>query len=177
MRIERLLGAAAMAGCMAVGIAAAPTTPAPPAGGPAAGEAAGRWFEDVTTAAGVAVAHANRSFKNPYAEIMAGYTALGAAAAVADVDGDGCEDLFVTDSSEGGRNLLYRNIGERGRITFTEVAEKAGVAAGNDAANASADALWFDYDNDGRPDLFVVRFGRSQLFRNSRRREACASAR
>ncbi|HEV8578778.1 MAG TPA: CRTAC1 family protein [Thermoanaerobaculia bacterium] len=124
---------------------------------------AGRWFEDVTARAGVAAKHGNRVFHNPYAEIMAGYTALGAAAAVADFDGDGFEDLFVTDSSETGKNHLYRN---NGGFTFTDVAAKAGVAGGNDAANASADALWFDYDNDGRPDLFVVRFGRSQLFHN-----------
>ena len=38
-------------------------------------------------------------------------------------------------------------------MTFTDVAEQAGVADGNDAANASADALWLDYDNDGQPDL------------------------
>ena len=40
------------------------------------------------------------------------------------------------------------------------------MANGNDAANASADALWLDYNNDGRPDLFVVRFGHNQLFEN-----------
>jgi hypothetical protein len=122
-----------------------------------------RGFEDVTARAGVAVPHHNRSFKNPYAAIMAGYTALGAAAAVADYDGDGWEDIFVTDSAEGGKNHLYHNNGD---FTFTDVAAKAGVADGNDAANATAGALWFDYDNDGRPDLFVVRFGHSQLFHN-----------
>jgi hypothetical protein len=122
-----------------------------------------RGFEDVTARAGVAVPHHNRSFKNPYAAIMAGYTALGAAAAVADYDGDGWEDVFVTDSAEDGKNHLYHNNGD---FTFTDVAAKAGVADGNDAANATADALWFDYDNDGRPDLFVVRFGHSQLFHN-----------
>jgi hypothetical protein len=123
----------------------------------------GPWFEDVTTAAGVNQPHTNRRFENPYAHIMSGYTALGAAAAVADFDGDGFDDLFVTDSAAGGRNHLYRN---NGNWTFTDVAAQAGVAEGNDAANASADALWFDYDGDSRPDLFVVRFGRSQLFRN-----------
>jgi len=123
----------------------------------------GAWFEDVTEAAGVARAHRNRSFDNPYARVMEGYTALGAAVAVGDFDGDGFDDLFVTDSAVDGRNLLYRN---RGDFTFTEVGEAAGVAAGNDAANASADALWLDYDGDGREDLLVVRFGRSQLFRN-----------
>jgi enediyne biosynthesis protein E4 len=126
-----------------------------------------RAFEDVTAQAGVAAAHHNRKFHNPYAEIMAGYTALGAAAAVADFDGDGFEDLFVTDSAETGKNHLYRNrFGETGTLTFTDVAEKAGVAGGNDASNATSDALWLDYDNDGRPDLFVVRFGTNQLFHN-----------
>jgi hypothetical protein len=46
------------------------------------------------------------------------------------------------------------------------VGEAAGVAKGNDETNASADALWFDYNNDGRLDLLVVRFGHSQLFEN-----------
>ncbi len=123
----------------------------------------GRWFEDVTQKAGVARKHTNRTFKNPYAEIMQGYTALGAAAAVADYDGDGFEDIFVTDSQENGKNHLYHNNGD---FTFTDVAEQAGVANGNDSENASADALWFDYDNDGRPDLLVVRFGHNQLFHN-----------
>jgi hypothetical protein len=133
-----------------------------PAGRAEAGDR-GRWFEDVTRRAGLAVAHHNRAFHNPYADIMAGYTSLGAAAAAADYDGDGYEDLFVTDSSEGGRNHLFHNNGD---LTFTDVAEAAGVAAGNDAENATADAIWFDYNNDGRPDLFVVRFGHSQLFEN-----------
>jgi len=126
-------------------------------------EAPQRGFEDVTARAGVAVPHHNRQFENPYAAIMAGYTALGAAAAVADYDGDGWEDVFVTDSAAGGKNHLYHN---NGNFTFTDVAAKAGVADGNDATNATADALWFDYDNDGKPDLFVVRFGHSQLFHN-----------
>jgi hypothetical protein len=123
----------------------------------------GKWFDDVTQKAGVARKHTNRIFKNPYAEIMQGYTALGAAAAVADYDGDGFEDIFVTDSQDTGKNHLYHNNGD---FTFTDVAEQAGVANGNDSENASADALWFDYDNDGRPDLLVVRFGHNQLFHN-----------
>src|ERR1700693_5144430 len=108
-----------------------------------------RWFEDVTRRAGVANKHTNRSFKNPYAHIMAGYTALGASAAVADYDGDGFDDVFVTDSMEGGKNRLYHN---NGNFTFTDVAETAGVADGNDAKNVSADSIWLDYNNDGRPD-------------------------
>jgi hypothetical protein len=122
-----------------------------------------RWFEDVTAKAGVGTPHRNRQFDNEYATIMAGYTALGASAAVADFDGDGFDDLFVTDSAADGRNHLYRNNGD---LTFADVTAKAGIGTGNDAANASADSLWFDYDDDGRPDLFVVRFGTSLLYRN-----------
>ncbi|MBI3895882.1 MAG: CRTAC1 family protein [Acidobacteria bacterium] len=125
--------------------------------------AAGRWFEDITQSAGVAHKHTNRTFKNPYSHIMSGYTALGAAACVADFDGDGFEDIFVTDSKEDGKNRLYRNNGD---LTFTDVAQSAGVADGNDAENASADCLWFDFNNNGRPDLLIIRFGYSQLFEN-----------
>ncbi|MBI3940602.1 MAG: CRTAC1 family protein [Acidobacteria bacterium] len=126
-------------------------------------DAVDRGFEDVTQTAGIAHKHTNRSFKNAYAAIMEGYTALGAAAAVADFNGDGLDDLFVTDSQESGKNRLYRNNGD---FTFSDVAERAGVANGNDAENASSDALWFDYDNDGHPDLLVLRFGHNQLFHN-----------
>ena len=94
---------------------------------------------------------------------MEGYTALGAAVAVADYDGDGYDDVFVTDSRENGKNHLYRNHGD---FTFSEVGEQAGVADGNDARNASSNALWFDYNNNGRPDLLVLRFGYNQLFEN-----------
>lgn len=132
-------------------------------GGPLVAEGKKDWFQDVTEKAGVALPHRNRSFDNPYANIMEGYTALGASAAVADYNGDGLEDLFVTDSKLEGKNHLYRNNGD---FTFTDVAAEAGVAEGNDPANASADCLWFDYDNDGDPDLLVVRFGQNQLFRN-----------
>src|ERR1700688_1679723 len=124
-------------GATAPAAAGGTRTGAATAGGGAA-RAEGRWFEDVTKRAGLAVAHHNRVFHNPYADIMAGYTALGAAAAAADYDGDGYEDLFVTDSSEGGRNHLYHNNGD---LTFTDMAEAAGVAAGNDAENATADAI------------------------------------
>jgi hypothetical protein len=154
-------GLAVAAGLAATGAAVAsgppPATPATTPSG----------FVDVAEAAGVAAPHRTRRFHNPYAEIMAGYTALGAAVAVADFDGDGWEDLFVTDSSETGRNHLYRNLyGETGELRFEDVAGRAGVAQGNGPADATADALWLDYDGDGRPDLFVVRFGSSRLYRN-----------
>jgi enediyne biosynthesis protein E4 len=129
----------------------------------AVGQMRERWFEDITEKAGVNKKHSNRVFKNQYANIMAGYTALGASVAVADYDGDGFDDLFVTDSKEGGKNHLYHNNGD---LTFTDVAESAGVAEGNEGENATADSMFFDYDNDNRPDLLVVKFGHNQLFHN-----------
>src|SRR4051794_2991402 len=67
------------------------------------------WFRDITQAAGIRHKHTNRVFDNPYAKIMAGYTSLGASAAVADFDGDGYDDIFITDSSATAKNHLYRN--------------------------------------------------------------------
>ena len=121
------------------------------------------WFQDVTAKAGIDFKHNNRSFNNVYGSIMEGYTALGASVAVADYDGDGFEDLFLTDSKETGKNKLYRN---NGNFTFVEVGEKAGVSNGNDATNASANALWFDYNGDRKPDLLVLRFGHNILYEN-----------
>ncbi len=126
-------------------------------------DASGAWFEDVTHKAGILYRHHPRQFSNPYAAIMQGYARLGSAVAVADYDGDGFEDIFVTDSCSDCKNHLYHNNGD---FTFTDVAEQAGVAQGNDDENASTAALWFDFNNDGRPDLLVVRFGYSVLYEN-----------
>ena len=67
----------------------------------------------------------------------------------ADYDNDGYPDLYV--SNFGGDNLLYHNNHDN---TFTEVAHKAGVP-GNGRGFA---AFFFDYDNDGWPDLFVTSY-------------------
>jgi hypothetical protein len=68
--------------------------------------------------------------------------------AVGDYDRNGWPDLYVT---QYGRSILYHNNGDG---TFTDVTEKAGVAA----PGWGTSAVWFDYDNDGWPDLFVCRF-------------------
>jgi hypothetical protein len=88
-------------------------------------------FTDVTQKAGVA---------------GSGYS-MGVAAG--DYDNDGHVDLFVTGVRE---NTLYRN---RGDGTFEDVTAKAGLGEKGKWAVAAG---WFDYDNDGRLDLFVVRY-------------------
>jgi hypothetical protein len=67
----------------------------------------------------------------------------------ADYDNDGYPDFYV--SNLNGDNFLYHNNGNR---TFTEVAKKAGVQQ----PWTSFAAWFFDYDNDGLPDLFVTSY-------------------
>jgi hypothetical protein len=86
-------------------------------------------FEDVTARSGLDV-----SF-------------YGMAPAVGDFDNDGLVDLFVTGV---GGNRLFRNLGG-GR--FSDVTKDAGVSGL--PSDWSSCAAWFDYDNDGRLDLFV----------------------
>jgi len=124
-------------------------------------------FEEIGEAAGARLAHHTRQFPGPHADVLEMFTAGGSAVAVADYDGDGDEDLFVTDSDAGRPNRLLRNDWvPSGVLRFTDVAAEAGVAGGNDRLAIVADALWFDADNDGRRDLLVVRFGTPLLYRN-----------
>jgi len=75
----------------------------------------------------------------------------GLGVAFSDYDGDGRIDAFVANDSVPG--FLFHNLGG-GR--FEEVALRAGAAFNEDgAAVAGMGADLADYDNDGRPDIFV----------------------
>jgi hypothetical protein len=88
-------------------------------------------FTDVTDAAGVA-----------------GGKEFGMGCAIADYDNDGYQDILVTAY---GRCTLYHN---NGNGTFTDVTVRAGLAA----PGWTTSAVWFDYDNDGKLDLFLCSF-------------------
>ncbi len=120
-------------------------------------------FEEIGAKAGVRVRHHTRTFHGKNAEVLHMFTSGGAAVAVGDYDNDGFEDIFVTDSDAGKPNHLFHNNGD---MTFTDVAATAGVAGGNDPLSVVSDALWFDYDNDGKLDLLVARFGTPILYHN-----------
>lgn len=68
-----------------------------------------------------------------------------------DFDNDGDQDLYV--SNDFGRNNLFRNEGRSsdGRVTFTDIAEKAGVVD----IGPGMSAAWGDYNNDGLMDIYV----------------------
>lgn len=90
-------------------------------------------FRDIAAAAGVA------GDGTPYTKsVTAG-----------DFDGDGYMDLYV--SNFNGPNMLYHN---NGNGTFTNVAAQAGVQG----TGRGFAAWFFDYDNDGRPDIFVTSY-------------------
>jgi hypothetical protein len=77
-------------------------------------------------------------------------TAFTKGAAAADYDNDGYMDLYV--SNLYGGNFLYHNNHDN---TFSEVSEKAGVHQ----ADSQTFATWFfDYDNDGWPDIFATTY-------------------
>ena len=88
-------------------------------------------FEDISHAAGV------------------DKTAFTKGVVAADYDKDGYVDFYL--SNFDGANVLYHN---NGNLTFTDVARQAGVQA----PFVSFATWFFDYDNDGWPDLFVTSY-------------------
>lgn len=97
---------------------------------------------------------------------------------IGDYDLDGYLDLYVTaylwpnaasqlprpyyDATNGPPNVLYRN---RGDGTYADATSEAGLDENNNRFSHAC--TWGDYDQDGRPDLFVANdFGRKNLYRN-----------
>lgn len=120
-------------------------------------------FQEIGEKAKARFLHHTRIFKGSKADVLGMFTSGGSAVAVGDYDNDGFDDIFLVDSGEGRKHHLLHN---NGNMTFTEVTDAAGVAGGNDPLSICADALWFDYDNDGYDDLLVARFGTPLLYHN-----------
>jgi len=76
-------------------------------------------------------------------------TGFGLGCVWGDYDNDGHPDLFV---SQYGRNVLYHNNGDG---TFSDVTDKAGVAGMDFGTYFHSGAVFFDYDRDGKLDLYV----------------------
>jgi hypothetical protein len=93
---------------------------------------------------------------------------VGAGCAFLDYDNDGWMDIYFVNSGPSDfftpakplKNALYRN---NGNGTFTDVTDKAGVAAGRFGMGVSAG----DYDADGHVDLYITNYGSNILYRNN----------
>jgi hypothetical protein len=94
----------------------------------------GGTFQDITASAGVAVAGK-----------------VGVSASFADIDNDGDADLYVT--TVRGGNKMFENDGH-GR--FRDITATSGL----NYVGHSSGAVFFDYNRDGRLDLFLVNVGR-----------------
>ena len=93
---------------------------------------------------------------------------VGPGCAFFDYDNDGWMDIYLINSGPCDfyqpktplKNALYRNNRDG---TFTDVTDKAGVAAGTFGMGCAVG----DYDNDGYADLLLTSYGRSILYHNN----------
>jgi hypothetical protein len=91
---------------------------------------------------------------------------MGPGVALFDYDGDGDLDAFLPQGE--GTSRLFRNdltsgAGGAGTLRFTDVTDRAGIAARAYGMGAAVG----DYDNDADLDLFVTSFGADTLYRNN----------
>ncbi|HJQ70154.1 MAG TPA: FG-GAP-like repeat-containing protein [Blastocatellia bacterium] len=96
-----------------------------------------------------------RSFKDAAEAIEAMRRALGAAT-LFDLDDDGDLDLFDSASQK-----LYRNDGGK----LVDITAQSGISKSNLASTGTGAAAG-DFDNDGKVDLFVLRYGGNALYHN-----------
>src|ERR1022692_4010837 len=94
----------------------------------------------------------NGTFKDISRSSGANLSVIPKALVAADYDNDGYADLFVS-NYQGDSALLHNNHDN----TFTDVARQAGVQASGHGFGA----WFFDYDNDGRPDILATSYAMS----------------
>jgi enediyne biosynthesis protein E4 len=128
----------------------------------------GFFFEEATQSAGIRFTHHAPSLDPKLTPVMPEMAALGASVSIVDYDRDGWPDIYLADSSEGGKNALYHNLRDG---TFKDVAPDLGIADVNrPGTGVSTGAVWGDYDNDGYEDLLLIKWGRPELYHNDQGR-------
>jgi len=121
-------------------------------------------YTDVAAAAGLHFRHDNAASSEKFL-----IETMGSGCAWIDYDQNGLLDLYLVNGAATSayqpkaplRSALYRNNGDG---SFTDVTEKAGVSA---AGLFGMGVAVGDYNKDGFPDLFVLGYGRSILYRNN----------
>ena len=122
------------------------------------------YLQDVSRAAGINFVHQAPTLDAKLDGIMPQVASMGASVSIVDFDRDGWPDIYVTNSKEGSKNALYRNMHDG---TFKDVAPELGIADVNQpGTGVSMGAVWGDYDNDGYEDLYLIKWGRPELYHN-----------
>lgn len=120
-------------------------------------------FEEIAKKAGVAFVSNNSATpeKHQPEPMLAGV-------ALFDYDGDGYLDIYFVNGAgmpslvkdgERHKNRLFHN---NGNLTFGDVTDRAGVGGTGYGMGVAVG----DYDNDGRPDLYIANINGNQLFHN-----------
>jgi hypothetical protein len=124
----------------------------------------GFYLQEVSHAAGINFVHQAPALDPKLEPIMPEVASMGASVSIVDFDRDGWPDIYVVNSAIGSKNCLYRNMGDG---TFRDVAGDLGIADVNlPGTGVSTGAVWGDYDNDGYEDLFLIKWGRPELYHN-----------
>ncbi len=111
-------------------------------------------FTDITNTSGIQFIHKENEFIDFKAEVLLPYqlSKLGPALAKADVNGDGLEDVFIGGAiGQAGQLYLQTKNGN-----FVTSSTQPWIT---DSASEQVNALFFDADNDGDADLYVVSGG------------------
>ena len=122
-------------------------------------------FEDVTARTALVNFHHRSGVPDkPYILDTA-----GGGVAIFDYDGDGRPDIYILNGStfdamrgkvRAPRSALYHNLGN---WRFEDVTDKAGVSNERWGMGVTVG----DYDNDGRPDIYISNYGVSRLYHNN----------
>jgi enediyne biosynthesis protein E4 len=121
-------------------------------------------LSEVAKSSGINFTHQAPTLDHQLDHIMPQVASMGASVSIVDYDRDGWADIYVTNSGEGSKNALYRNLGDG---SFKDVAAELGIADVNQSGTGvSMGAVWGDYDNDGYEDLFLYKWGKPELFHN-----------
>jgi len=132
----------------------------------AASASKGPWFADIAKRAGLTI------FRDTCGSQAKDFLVetVGSGVALFDYNGDGLLDVFIVNGSSfqildnphvpRTSSRLFRNNGDG---TFTDVTRPSGLI--NEGWGMGVAVA--DFDNDGRPDVFITNFGQNRLFHNN----------